>query len=159
MRKTLTVNIGPEGGRDEGKVFIITEPSAMKAESWARRGIIALLKAGIEVPDDVANAGLAGIASLGVQGLAKAGSSEIDALYDELLNCVQIRPSPNVVRNVIPDDFEEMRTLIRLRVEVFQLMTGFSLPASLLARLSGSTLPEDAANTSNTSTSPASSAA
>ena len=62
-RKTATVLI-EDAGRDQGKTFLIREMSAHRAERWATRALMALAKAGVQVPDDLAGAGLAGIAAM-----------------------------------------------------------------------------------------------
>ena len=60
-RNTKSLTISAEG-RDKGKTFLLTEMSAVRAEKWAARAVLALLKSGVELPEDAAQAGLAGIA-------------------------------------------------------------------------------------------------
>lgn len=129
MRKELTITIDAEG-RDKGKSFFITELSAMRAEEWATRAIFAMMNAGVEIPEDIASAGLAGIAALGIQALSKVSFDAAKPLLDEMLSCVQFQPSPKVVRPLAEGDIEEVSTLIRLRKEVLGLHINFSTPAS-----------------------------
>lgn len=128
-RKTATVLI-EDAGRDQGKTFLIREMSAHRAERWATRALMALAKAGVQVPDDLAGAGLAGIAAIGMQALGSLSFADAEPLLDEMMACVSVVPSPNVVRPLIEDDIEEVLTRLKLRVEVFNLHTGFSLAAS-----------------------------
>lgn len=131
-RKQLTITITTEG-RDQGKTFFITEMSAAAAEDWAFRTFLALAKSGVEIPDDVAQAGLAGLASLSLKALAGVKHEDAKPLLDEMLACVKILPDPahpNVMRALIGDDVEEVRTRLELRDAVMKLHTGFSLTAA-----------------------------
>jgi hypothetical protein len=123
-RKQATIRIDAQG-RDFGKNFVITEMSASQAEEWAGRALFAMLNAGVEIPDNIASAGLAGVASLGVSALTKVSFDAAKPLLDEMLSCVQIQPSPSVTRPLIEDDIEEVATRLRLRQEVFSLHTDF----------------------------------
>jgi len=53
-RKVLTVTIGPDGGRDAGKQFQLTEMAAAQAERFAAKAFLALARNGVEVPGDLA---------------------------------------------------------------------------------------------------------
>ena len=127
MRKTKDVTIEAEG-RDKGKTFRLTEMSAAQAEKWAVRAFQGLAKSGVALPDDFESAGLAGIAVLGFQALGGMDYSLVEPLMDEMMGCVQIK-EPALVRALIGDDIEEIRTRLLLRAEVFELITGFSLAA------------------------------
>lgn len=129
MRRVETVTIDAEG-RDKGKIFVLTELSAMNAERWAGRAIFAMMNAGVEIPEDIAQAGLAGIAALGIQSLTKVSFEAAEPLLDEMMSCVQIQPSPGVARALIEDDIEEVATLLRLRKEVLNLHVNFSTLAA-----------------------------
>lgn len=123
-RKTATIKIDAQG-RDFGKTFIITELSAMAAEEWAGRALFAMMNSGVEIPDNIAKAGLAGVAALGIASLTKISFDAAKPLLDEMLTCVQIQPSPKVIRALIDDDIEEVATLLTLRKEVFNLHLSF----------------------------------
>lgn len=124
MRKTATVTIAAQG-RDTGKVFVITEMSAAASEEWAGRALFAMMNSGVEIPDNIASAGLAGIAAMGIGALTKVSFDAAKPLLDEMMTCVQIKPSQNVTRALIADDIEEVATLLTLRKEVFNLHLSF----------------------------------
>lgn len=132
-RRTKEVTI-TEDNRDNGKRFLITEMSAVATEDWAARLLLALTSNGFEIPQAIANAGIAGVASLGIPTILKGLKYE-DAkpLLKEMLDCVQFKPDPNrpdYVRKLINEDVEEVGTLLKLRAEVFTLHTGFSIGVS-----------------------------
>ena len=131
-RKIATVVIDAEG-RDYGKVFQLREMPAMQAERWAMRALLALAKSGVEIPENIANAGLAGVAALGLKAFGGLDFADAEPLLTEMMSCVQIIPDPakpQIVRFLVDDDIEEVPTLLKLRAEVFSLHTGFSLPAA-----------------------------
>lgn len=129
MRKELTLTIDTPG-RDVNKTFYVKEMSATKAERWATRALLALLKSGVEVPEDIAQAGLAGVAAMGLRAFGGIDFADAEPLLAEMLACVQIIPDasrPMVKRAIIEDDIEEVTTLLRLREEVLSIHLGFSL--------------------------------
>ena len=128
MRKTATITID-DAGRDKGKVFVLTEMSAYQSENWAARAIFAMMNAGVDIPDNIAEAGLAGVAALGVKSLTKVSFEAAKPLLDEMLDCVTIQPSPNVTRALVESDIEEVATLLRLRKEVLALHLDFFISA------------------------------
>lgn len=142
-RKTVTVTIVEEG-RDKGKVFVLTELSAYEAEEWAGRAIFALMNSGVAIPDNIAQAGLAGVASLGIQAISKLPFDAAKPLFDKMLECVQIQPSPNVTRALIDDDIEEVATLLTLRKRVLSLHVDFSMA---VAQSTSGSKPQSAAAT------------
>ena len=82
----------------------------------------------------------------------------MEPLMDEMFRCIEICPDPSkpgVVRSLIDDDIEEMSTILRLRMEVFQLHVDFSIAAVLSGLVEKA---KAAANSRTTSTSPAPSA-
>lgn len=129
MRKTATITID-DAGRDKGKVFVLTEMSAYQSENWAARAIFAMMNAGVDIPDNIAEAGLAGVAALGVKSLTKVSFEAAKPLLDEMLDCVTIQPSPNVTRALVESDIEEVATLLRLRKEVLALHLDFFISAA-----------------------------
>lgn len=127
-RKTLRYTVS-DAGRDQGKVFVITEMPASQAEKWAIRAFMAAASTGAEIPDDLSAMGMAGLFRLGSEALAKIPFALAEPLLDEMMGCVQIAPSagnPNVVRGLIEDDIEEVATRARLRTQILQLHVGFS---------------------------------
>ena len=128
MRKTATYTA--DKGRDKGKVFVLTEMSAFASEDWAARALFAMMNAGVDVPEGIAKAGLAGIAAMGVSALTKVSFEAAKPLLDEMLACIQIQPSPSVARRLIEDDIEEVATLIELRKQVLNLHLDFFTSAT-----------------------------
>lgn len=119
-------------GRDAGNQFLITEMPAMRAEKWAARAILALGHAGVELPDDIVGAGWAVLSQVAFQSLARLDFNEAEPLLDEMLTCVEIIPNPAqpmVKRPLMEQDVQEVRTLVQLRGAIFELHTGFSVPA------------------------------
>jgi hypothetical protein len=132
-RRTADITITAEG-RDRGKVFRLTEMSARQAEEWATRALIALAKSGVEIPDDIVNRGLAGVAALGFMALRGLSFSDAKPLLDEMMTCVLFVPDPKrpaVARNLVEDDIEEVGTFFEIRKEVFQLHVDFSKAVAL----------------------------
>lgn len=133
MRKTATITI-TDDGRDKGKVFVLRELPASQAEKWAARAFLALSRSGVDIPENIANSGLAGIAVLGLKMLGGMTFADAEPLMDEMFRCIQIMPDPSrpeVIRPLIDrgsdgDDIEEISTRVRLRREVFQLHVDFS---------------------------------
>jgi hypothetical protein len=126
-RKTLTYTVTDEG-RDKGKVFILTEMAASQAERWALRALSALAASGVDVPDDIATAGLAGVARLGVQAFGGLPWEKAEPLIEEMFKCISILPDPakpGVTRILIEDDIEEVTTRLKLRIELFKLHMSF----------------------------------
>lgn len=132
-RKSIVVTIDAEG-RDQGKVFTIREMPASQAEKWAMRALFAMSKSGVQIPDDIAKSGLAGIAAVGLKALEGINFYEAEPLLDEMFACIQIMPNPSkpkVVRALIEDDTEEVATRLRLRKEVLALHVDFFILAAL----------------------------
>ncbi len=160
MRKTNTVTIDTEG-RDKGKTFFIREMAAVPAEKWAMRALSAMGRAGVPIPADLENSGMAGIAAAGVRSLVTMDFADAEELLDEMMRCVQFMPDPSkpdIVRPLVdagPDgegaDIEEVATRLRLRSEVIALHLGFSI-ADALSKL-GALAKLKLGNISNMSTS------
>lgn len=135
-RKTMEVTI-TAAGRDKGKLFFLTEMPASQAEEWAMRALMALTKAGVEVPDP--SSGMAGIAVAGLQSLGGLSFPEVKDLLKEMFACIKLVPDPkvkSVMRDLVEDDIEEVQTRLMLRLEVFALHTGFSVAELLSKRTS-----------------------
>jgi hypothetical protein len=147
-RKTKLVQIAdgspdeksPAYNRDHGKTYLLTEMSATQGQRWAMRGLLALGRGNVEVPPDLANAGMAGWAIMGLQMISKLSFAEADSLLEELMGCVQVMPdpaNPMVVRRLVESDVEEITTRVRLQKEVFALHGNFSVAESLSMLTSG----------------------
>lgn len=104
--------------------------SATRAEKWALRVISAAARAGVDLPDDATSGGMQTLAIVGMQAILRASFTDLEPLLDEMLECVTIKPDKDnhmIVRKLIDDDIEEMRTLIELRRAILELHLGFSL--------------------------------
>ncbi len=122
---TYTVQIE---GRDKGKVFHMTEMSADAVEKWAIRALLAVGHAGIDLPPDIKDGGMATIARVVLEALMRVDFRDAEPLLDEMMTCVRIQPNPvdpKIVRELVPDDIEEVSTRVALRREVMRLHTGF----------------------------------
>ncbi|HWE98822.1 MAG TPA: hypothetical protein VG248_03410 [Caulobacteraceae bacterium] len=140
MRRSVDFTVTAEG-RDKGKVFTLTEMPALQGEKWAIRALLGMTKSGVELPADVAQSGMAGLTLVGLRSLMMIGYEDLEPLLDEMMACVQ-RKEAAVTRPMLDGDIEEVPTIARLRAEVFELHTGFSIAAALLklgtaARLTG----------------------
>jgi hypothetical protein len=144
-------------GRDAGKRFVITEMPAVKAEKWAARALFAIGRSGVEMPDDLASAGMAAIAFMGLRAITSLSFDDAEPLLDEMMRCVTIQPDPAVTytRPTIEEDFEEVSTILTLRDRVVQLHVGFSIAAELgKLGAAAKASAKDKADTNDTRTSP-----
>lgn len=153
-RKTATVTISAEG-RDKGKSFFLTEMSAERSEEWGERALLALVRGGVDVPENVLGLGLAGIAVLGLKALQGLPWELTKPLLDEMFTCVQRMPNPgkpDVVRGLVEDDIEEVKTRLQLRWEVLKLHIDFFTDAALLTQARKAVEVSKASSNTQTST-------
>lgn len=138
MIRTKLYSCDESHGRDAGKSFLLTEMDADRAEKWAMRALNALAASGLQIPD---GAGLAEIASVGLDSFRGLPWNETEPLLDEMFSCVQCVPDPNkrtaqyplgYPRPLAKGDIEEVKTRLKLRLEVLELHLGFSLADKLL---------------------------
>jgi hypothetical protein len=139
-RRTLVYTVQDEG-RDKGKSFLVTEMSADRAERWATQALLALANAGTKLPDGVADAGMAGVASmaaifvLSLRTLQGLTYQAVAPLLDEMMECVQFVPGPGIPPQKLfvgeNCQIEEVRTRLSLRAQVLQVHTDFSLAGVL----------------------------
>lgn len=126
--RELKIEGNPEENRDAGKVFVVTEVSAVQAEEWGLRALMALGTSGVVIPEEVAAAGLIGAVMIGYQAFMGASPSEVLPLWREMLPaCVTQRASAEVVHPWNPTLVEEPSTLLKLRQMILELHTGFTL--------------------------------
>jgi len=126
-RKVSNYTVTKEG-RDLGKTFVITEMPASRAEAWATRALLALMAGGVELPDGFERMGMAGMAEVGIKAISGLKWEVAEPLLAEMFECVQIMPDkskPSIVRDLIEQDIEEIVTRFDLRMEVWNLHTGF----------------------------------
>jgi len=126
MIKKKRVWITKADSRDDGKLFLLTEKPALQAEMWAHRALGAITMVDTSIPEEIRKGGMAGLASIGFESLAKINLDYYQMLMDEMLECVQIVDN-KVPRAIAGEDIEEVTTLMALRTEVFALHTGFSI--------------------------------
>jgi hypothetical protein len=115
-------------GRDNGKVFEVTEMSALQASKWARMALSRIAKDGY-LPEGIKF-------SDGVAGLAEAGYASMCFcescwdLLDELIACAKVKTPAGVTREIIMDvDVEEQETITDLHLEAYKLIVDFSKAA------------------------------
>lgn len=154
-RNTTNFKVTDEG-RDFGKVFVLTEMPASRAEAWATRALIALIGGGIDLPAGFERTGMAGIAQIGIKALAGLNYEVVQPLLEEMWTCVQLMPDqtkPHILRPLIEEDIEEIATRIKLRAEVWTLHTGFlkAVAPSLLGQTQAATAGKKAMRTTKTS--------
>lgn len=137
-RKTKTIVITTEG-RDKGKMFHLTELPSSEAESWAGRALFTMMNCGVEIPDDLLAAGLAGIAAIGIKSLSRVPYEMAKPLFDQMMECIAIIPDPKQpmvkrgyggVGPLIEDDIEEVSTRLQLKKAVLDLHLSFFLSAA-----------------------------
>lgn len=145
MRKHKIVTIDNEG-RDKGKSFLVIEKPSYEAELWGIRAMLALGRAGVEVPDEVMQAGAMGLLAIGMQAFQKMAFEDAQPLLAEMMPCISY--VPDVTRadpmtgkpytrplqhptDANDGDIEEVSTILKLRGEVLELHLGFSVAAIL----------------------------
>lgn len=127
MRKITNFTIEKEG-RDKGKVFQISEMSAVAGDKWSTKALFAIAKGDVVIPESISGSGFAGIAKLGLQMLLLAPYELVEPLLLDLLQCVKVVPDPrnqNIVRDLIDADIEEFSTYADLREQAFKLHVDF----------------------------------
>ena len=121
-RKTIDV---AGVGRDEARVYRITEMSAFKAEKWAIRALWVIASKSVDLPEVFDNAPFAEFVKVGLSALFKVDYSDAEPLLDEMMTCVSLVTQAGVRPLIMADDFEDLRTIIKLRKEIFALHTDF----------------------------------
>jgi hypothetical protein len=123
------IRIRAEDGRDRGKMFLIREWDAARAERWALRVLFGLGKGGVELPPEILQLGAMGIFYAAGSQALRIPSRLALRLADELMECVE-RVETKTVRALVPEDIEEVSTRIKLKKEVLKLTYGFFVPAA-----------------------------
>lgn len=118
-------------GRDKGKQYIVTEADPFRTEAWCTRALFAAMNAGVDIPENIASAGLAGVVALGAKALALVPYDTAKPLLDEMLTCVQYKVAGGVTRGLGYDgDIEELSTILQLRKVIVGLHTDFFTDAN-----------------------------
>lgn len=133
MRRSIAVPFGPEGKRDAGKVFRITELHPEQFESWLGRAVLSLGQAGVTISQEMVEAGVAGLANLSPAQLQMVPWTEMEPLLAAMLPSFALVDSsdPASARPIKLGDVEELATLWRLRMEWIGLHLNPLGPASL----------------------------
>ena len=129
-RKVDTFTVSKEN-RDKGKSFTLTEMSAYDGERWALRAILAITNTGAAVPAEALEAGMAGLAVVGIQAMGLLKADTVQPLLDELWACVKYQPNPKTLaRQPMENDIEEVSTRVDIYQALLKLHTGFSMPVA-----------------------------
>lgn len=106
--------------RDKGKTFVITEMDSFSAYDWATRALFGMLNSGMPISKELLDAGMVGIAQMGLEGVRGLPASIALPLMEELQACVRIK-EPNGSRAVMKSDVEEFSTWFQMQKEAFTL--------------------------------------
>ncbi|MFZ9452404.1 MAG: hypothetical protein ACO27N_09830, partial [Bacteroidia bacterium] len=77
------------------------------------------------LPESLDNVPFAEFVRRGFTALFKVDFKDAEPLLDELLLCAEIVTKAGVRKLILNDDFEDPRTLLLLRKEIFALHTDF----------------------------------
>jgi hypothetical protein len=127
-RKTMVLTLDSTFKRDEGKVFFIEEMDSYSGEMWGIKVMQGLIRSGVEIPDDIANMGLAGVARMSFAALGGMSFGDLQPLLDQMMACVKLIPDPSkpkVTRGLNASDIEEVKTRLYIKREVFKLHVDF----------------------------------
>lgn len=123
------------GERDNGKTFLLTEMDAYSGQNWALRALLALVRAGIQLPQDALNTGWAGLARYGLTAFLGCSYDDLAPLLEEMLGQAQFvhvdtkgksLPPVAIIRGV-NCQIEEIKTFLTLQKALFNIHAGFSV--------------------------------
>lgn len=149
----VTIQGDKEKNRDVGKVFKLTEMPPMQSEKWAYRAFLALASGGIEIPEDIAQQGLMGIAQMGIKIFGSMRWPDAEPLLDEMMGCIEVVPDPAnraVTTQLFGASLDEVSTLMTLRKAIFALHVDFSQLGALYASAVASSKAADPASSPST---------
>lgn len=122
------------GQRDNGKTFVLTEMDAYSGQRWATKALQALGSGGIHIDADSLKGGFAALAGIAFIGLLRANTETIQGLLDDMLACAKYEHDPRQpLQAIVPGNkcpVEEIKTFYTIQRKLFELHTGFSLPAA-----------------------------
>ncbi len=129
LTKYFTASVG----RDKGERFLITEMSAADGEEWALRVLFLLQHSNVDLPEGIdlkSSAGMATLATIGIDVVQKIDFDAIKPLLDQMFECVQYVPAgaPDAVQALFKGDncqIQEIATRLQLRKEVLLLHVSF----------------------------------
>lgn len=114
--------------RDKGRLYKLTEMPATQAELWAARAFLGMANAGTDIPEDVQNMGMAGLARYSLSMIAQLRFDDARSLMEEMFGCVEFVPDPSrrdFSRKLVESDIEEISTRLKIRMEVLKLHLDF----------------------------------
>lgn len=127
MRKEIEITI--DKGRDAGKKFKIIEMSALQADRWATKTLMALGR--------TTDGGILSVASMGIEGILKSlGSADyekVEPLLQELLECASFVKDGTCIQlkaGMVDSIIEDWTTLFKLRWEALNLVIDFLVQGS-----------------------------
>lgn len=132
MRHTKLLQISDEG-RDKGKTFVLHEMPADQGDIWATQALCLLEEAGIVIPEEAKENGMAGLASVGLD----SGARQLRALqHPSLISMWEYvkyqPPDSRLPQQPIFDgansQIEEIRTRTQIRAAFLKLHTDFFSP-------------------------------
>lgn len=129
--KIVVIDGDAASNRDAGKAYFVQEMDAYRAEKWAMRAFFAIAQSGVDL-GEVSKGGIVGLKVAGLQALMNMRFEAAEPLLDEMMDCISRVPdrkNPEIYRALRRDqnDIEEVSTLLRLRMEVLELHTGFTM--------------------------------
>lgn len=130
-RRREDVVIDDVNSRDHGKTYVITEMDAERGEWWSFRVLQAIL--GGSNGDDLKlidfKAPLAELApiaiKMGLTALSNLPPEKAKPILDEMMACVSVKMPDGTLRNMLPNDIEEIGTRVKLRGAMLELHTSF----------------------------------
>jgi hypothetical protein len=127
-------------GRDKGKKFKITEMNAFDAFDWGTRALLAMAKSGVDIPDNIIEQGMAGVAVVALRTVGGLEFMVLKDLRNQLISCLTIYTGQGTHTRALvgQDDIEEPQTIYELCKAVLEHHLGFSI-AEGLSRLSRQT--------------------
>lgn len=135
-RRSSFYTVSDEKSRDYNKTFKIVEMLSWDAEDWAFRVLLALVKAGAELPDGITEkvnnneVSMADVALLGLSALKGLQYHDAKPLLDDMMKCIKVCiPNVPIPRDLEQEDVEEVSTLVELRKRVMSLHLNFSQTA------------------------------
>ena len=127
---SIEIKIDDPQSKDVGKTYVITPMDAWATEEWALEALTVCMNAGVMVSDEVLGMGFKGLMALGISALSRVRYQDGKPLLDRLMDCVTIKEKTGPRRiNRASDDIQEVKTLLRLKTEVWKLHVNFYMGA------------------------------
>ncbi|WP_025885530.1 hypothetical protein [Asaia prunellae] len=115
-----------DGGVD--KRFIITRMTAMQADRWARHLVTALTRAGVQLPSEAMEMGMAGLGGIAQALYGQLDDEAADVAIAELRKTVKIARDPSnpaATSGLTEFDIVDAEALGKLDQEAFRLHVDF----------------------------------